>query len=53
MTRVNYWINISFRNLVKNKQNCLIYLAFIFGVAHVCELHPTSHMLFKQIRWLL
>jgi hypothetical protein len=53
MTRLNYLINISFCTVVKNKQNCLIYFAFIFGVAHICELHATSHVLFKQIRWLL
>jgi hypothetical protein len=53
MTRVNYWINIPFHTFVKKTHNCLIYVAFSFGVAHICELHCTSHMLFKQILWLL
>jgi hypothetical protein len=52
MTRVNYWISMYLRIVVKNTYNCLIYVAFSFGVAHICEMHCTSHMLFKQIRWL-
>lgn len=52
VTRVNYWINISFSTFVKNTYNRLIYVAFSFGVARACEFHCTSHMSFKQIRWL-